>query len=316
MDHVTEATLVASTRTEFDGYRQHHQNGQSRSELAAKTFLTRYRVKNTRATYAIALKQWFGWCREHGLDPLDATRPHVEMFARELEATGRCTATVAGKINVLGVFYKFAVIDEYIVKDPTLHVTRPQVERVSKSSVFTARELTDMLEAAEKGSTQDYALISVLAYHGLRISEVTGIDVEDVIDSRGQLAVTITRKGGKQQLITLASEVAWIVKRLVAERGDTGPIFVTKTGRRLDAKSAGLVVKRVAKAAGITKRAHPHAFRKTMATLSRNAGIPDREIIAAAGWSTPAMLQYYDGGKDTLQLNAARQYAVFLDRVA
>lgn len=288
----------------------------ARAESAARAFLVRYRVDNTRRTYGLALRQWFGWCVEHDLDPLEATRAHIELFARELERTGRCKGTVAGKLNVLGVFYKLCVIDELIVRDPTLSVRRPNVEHKSRSTLFSRGEVVDMLAKAEASSPQDHALIAVLAHHGLRIGETLAMDVEDIVEQRGQMAAQIIRKGGDSQLIVFVPEVAFILRKHLANRPDNGPIFRTRTGRRMDRKSAGNVIKRIAKAAGVTKRAHPHAFRKTMATISRNAGVPDREIIAAAGWKSPAMLGYYDGGKETLQSNAAMQLAAFLDRAA
>ena len=45
-------------------------------------FLARYRVPQTRASYGLSLRQWFRWCGENGIDPLEATRAQIEMFAR------------------------------------------------------------------------------------------------------------------------------------------------------------------------------------------------------------------------------------------
>lgn len=317
MQHVTEATLVASTSTEFEGYCQQKRDPFDRAEMAAKAFLARYRVKATRNTYGIAVRQWFEWCRENNVDPLEPGRAPLEFFARELETTGRKPETVAHKLNVIGMFFKVCLMDEIITRDPMIHVKRPTVERVSRSTLFSRGEVVDMIAAAEAAGPQDHALIAILAHHGMRIGETLAIDIEHLVESRGQMAVSITRKGGKHQLITFAPEVAWIVKRLLEKRGETGALFLTRTGRRMDRKAAGLVVKRIAKAAGVTKRAHPHAFRKSMATISRNNGIPDREIIAACGWASGGiMLEYYDGGKESLQTNAGLQLAAVYDRAS
>lgn len=303
MEHCTDAVLVTATRPDH-------------AHEAIQAFLLRYRNENTRTSYGIALTQWLEYCREFGIDPLGARRPHVEGFARQLEAAGRSNGTVTHKLNVLGVFFKHAVYDGYADQDPTIMVTRPHVERRSKSAVFTRGEIASMLEAAEASSPQDHALIAVLAHTGMRISEVLQIDVENLLEVRGQLAVEVRRKGGKEQIITFAPVTGWIVRELLKIRGEHGPLFQTLNGTRLCRNGASRVVKRIAKAANVKTRAHPHAFRKTMATLSRNAGIPDREIIAAAGWASPAMLGYYDAGKDTLQANATTALTVFIDRAA
>lgn len=288
----------------------------ARAEQAAKAFLIRFRMESTRDTYAIALRQFFAWCDQWGVDPLEAKRPVIDGWARDLEAQGRKPSTVAGKLNVLSSFFGVLVADEVVVRNPMLHVTRPNVERKSTSSCFTRSEINNILEAAEKGSPQDHALIALLAHTGLRIGAVLGINVEDIVNVKGQLAAEVYIKGGRSQLVAFAPNVGWVLTRLLEDRGESGPLFQSLTGARLCRNGASRVVKRIAKAAGVKRRAHPHAFRKTVATLSRNAGIPDREIIAALGWLSPSMLGYYDGGKETLQQNHALALSVFIDRAA
>jgi integrase len=90
---------------------------------------------------------WFGWCAENGVDPLDATRSQIEIFARELEATGRKLATVASKLNALAGFYRYAVIDGVLDRDPMLNVRRPRVERVSSTQGLTRTEFADASRA-------------------------------------------------------------------------------------------------------------------------------------------------------------------------
>jgi hypothetical protein len=72
-------------------------HGRSRAETHAVAFLARYRVPQTRASYALSLRRWFGWCATLQIDPLEATRAQIEIFATELEATGRSLATVASQ---------------------------------------------------------------------------------------------------------------------------------------------------------------------------------------------------------------------------
>lgn len=86
-----------------------HMGRRSRSEQHALGFLARYRVEQTSASYELSLRQWFGWCDDHSINPLDATRAHIEVFARELEATGRKLSTVASKLNALAGYYRYAV---------------------------------------------------------------------------------------------------------------------------------------------------------------------------------------------------------------
>lgn len=126
-------------------------------------FLARYTFESTRSTYAIAVDQWYQWCADQGLDPMDAKRGHLELFARALEAHGRKASTVAGKLHILSGLYQFAVADEMIDRNPMTHVRRPTVERGSTSNALTRTELHDVIAAAKAHSHQDHAVIALLA---------------------------------------------------------------------------------------------------------------------------------------------------------
>lgn len=70
-----------------------------RDRLVAAAFLASYR-EPTRSLYAMNLRQWFSWCAERGMSPLDAKRAHLEVWARELEELkGLKASTVANKLN-------------------------------------------------------------------------------------------------------------------------------------------------------------------------------------------------------------------------
>ena len=85
--------------------------------LAYAGFLARY-AGTTLDSYRIHLDLWLRWCTQVGLDPLQARRPHVEIWLRSLEDRHLASATRAGKFGVVHLFYKYAVIDEITDRDP------------------------------------------------------------------------------------------------------------------------------------------------------------------------------------------------------
>src|SRR5262252_11075744 len=113
-------------------------------------------------------------------------------------------------------------------------------------------ELGALLVAAGLGQPAEHALVSLLALNGLRVSEVTGANVENLGIERGHRTLVITRKGGKVVTIPLAPRTARAIDLAVGERVD-GPIFLASDGQRLDRHGAARVVRRVASRAGITK---------------------------------------------------------------
>jgi len=102
-------------------------------------------------------------------------------------------------------------------------------------------ELGGLLVAAGLGSPAEHALISLLALNGLRVSEATGADIEQLGLDRGHRTLTITRKGGKVVTIPLAPRTARAIDLAIGER-TSGPVFLAADGRRLDRHGAGRIV--------------------------------------------------------------------------
>lgn len=99
---------------------------------AAVAFIASHSSAVTRRTYTTQLRLWMTWCAEHHLDPLDDIhRPHVELYARELELRGLAAATVALKLVVLNGFYRYCVEEHLLDHSPAVHVRRPKVSQES-----------------------------------------------------------------------------------------------------------------------------------------------------------------------------------------
>ena len=130
-----------------------------RSEDLAAAFLLAYQG-HTRTAYANDLREWFSWCADHDLDPLDATRGHVDAFARTLgEVDHRSPATVARRLSTLSSFYRYAEGEDAITRNPVTHVRRPKVGTDTVSTGLDADELTALIHAAQADSLRSHALV-------------------------------------------------------------------------------------------------------------------------------------------------------------
>jgi integrase/recombinase XerD len=302
--HIADAQLVTAIPP----------RGRTRAETHALGFLSRYRVEHTRRGYEIALRQWFAFCQENGIDdPLLATRVDIELFARELELTGRRLATVGGKLNVLAGFYRHAVLDGLIDDDPMVNVVRPPVQRTSTTNGLTRPEFADVLREAENHPPRDHAVICLLGLNGMRVSEVCGIDIDDIGRHQGHRTVRILRKGGKYQTIPMAPRTTWQVELAMGER-TTGPLLLDHTGtKRIDRRAAARIVDRVVAGAGIRKRITPHSLRHTYVTLSLDAGATDRDVAASVGHADTRLVAYYDRGRESIARNTTYAVAAFVE---
>jgi len=248
--------------------------------LALAGFLAGYRGL-TREAYALDLRQFTTWRRARSLPLFTVRRGDIESFARELEARGRTRATVTRRLCTIAGFYRYAVGKELLEHSPAAHVRRPRVDYESHAVALDRNEPGALLVAAGLGPPREHALISLPALNGLRVSEATGADIEQLGLERGHRTMTITRKGGKVVTIPLAPRTARAIDLAVGERTE-GPVFLAADGRRLDRHGAGRIVRKTARRAGIGNAVTPHTLRRAFITAALDAGVPLRDVQEAA----------------------------------
>jgi hypothetical protein len=167
-------------------------------------FLVGYPPHSSRAYFG-DLKAWYVWCASAGVHPLQARRHHVDVWVRHLSetaqpATGRpaSPASIARRLSCLSKFYDYGIRDAQLLEhSPVANVRRPKVSDDSSTVGLTADELNRLLTAAEADGPRSTALISLLVYNGLRISEALACDIEHFTHQRGHRVLRIVRKGGK-----------------------------------------------------------------------------------------------------------------------
>jgi integrase/recombinase XerD len=151
----------------------------------------------------------------------------------------------------------------------------------------------------------------VLALNGLRVSEAIGADIEDLGVERGHRTLTIVRKGGEVVTVPLAPRTARAIDIAVGERC-TEPRFATTNGERIDRHTAGRIVRRVARQAGIAKRVGPHTLRHAFITAALEAGVPLRDVQEAASHADPRTTCAMTGARVSLDRHATYIVATFL----
>lgn len=276
---------------------------------------------HTRTAYARDLSDWLAFCARNGIEPLGAHRSHVDAYARELaEVQGRARSTVARRLSALTGFYSYALDEGLIGRSPLTGVRRPQVADDSQTTGLDRDQLRAVLAAArERGATgagqssRDLALVTLLAHNGLRIGEALAADVEDLGTERGHRMLRITRKGSRRATVVLAPVTARALDDYLAGR-ESGPLFVTAGGRRLDEPAAFRMVRRLARAAGLecADRLSPHSLRHAFVTLALDAGVSLRDVQDAAGHADPRTTRRYDRARHNLDRAATYAVAAYL----
>lgn len=208
---------------------------------AAVAFIASYSSEATRRTYTTQLRLWMTWCSSHHLDPLaDIRRPHIELYARELEARGLAAATIALKLVVLTGFYRYCVEEQLLEHSPAAHVRRPKVSQTSTRLGLDRNELGAFLVQAGLSGGNDHVLARLLGLNALRVSEACGADLGDLAVANGHRTLRIIGKGAQLALIPLAPRTARAIDAAVGERTN-GPLLTRPGGRRLDRHADGLI---------------------------------------------------------------------------
>jgi integrase/recombinase XerD len=128
---------------------------------------------------------------------------------------------------------------------------------------------------------------------------------------RGHRTLRLRRKGGKRQTVALAPRTADALDTMLADRSH-GPLFITRSGRRMDRHAALKVVRRLGCSASTENAVSPHGVRHGFVTLALDAGVPLRDVQDAAGHADPRTTRRYDRGRYSLDRAATFAVAAFV----
>jgi integrase/recombinase XerD len=280
---------------------------------AVRTYLDHLGVErglaaNTLTSYRRDLRRYLGYLDSQGIADLDAvTEQTVLGFLMALrEGDGEhppLSATSAGRtvVAVRG-FHKFAVKDGLATLDPSAGVRPPPpAKRLPKA--ISVGEVLAILEAAGAPGTvlalRDRALLEMLYGAGARISEVVGLDIDDIDLAGG--TVLLRGKGSKERIVPFGSYAAEAVSayltrarpELVATGAGTPAVFLNARGGRLSRQSAWTVIVRSAERAGVTAEVSPHTFRHSAATHLLEGGADIRVVQELLGHASVTTTEIY-----------------------
>src|SRR5580765_1756393 len=122
--------------------------------LAVAAYLARF-TGSSRAHTDSDLRCYLTWCAERGLDPLAATRPHLELYIRWMQEIRQFKpSTVSRRFSVAAGFYKTCVLGCVLEHSPAEHVRRPAVPAESPTLGFTHLQFEAMLTAARDSANR------------------------------------------------------------------------------------------------------------------------------------------------------------------
>ena len=216
------------------------------------------------------------------------------------DATPYRATSVARTLSAVRSFHRFLVRDGVTDRDPAAQVAQPRLPR-SLPRPLPVEDVRRLLEAPDGGSTtgvRDRAILELLYGSGLRISELTGMDVDDLDLEEGSLRVL--GKGGKEREVPLGSfgreAVGAYLTRgrpALATAASRGALFLNARGGRLSRQSCARLLSRYVRLAGIDRRVTLHTLRHSFATHLLEGGADVRVVQELLGHASVATTQIY-----------------------
>ncbi len=256
------------------------------------------RSPRTGTLYGQSIRFFSDWLTAQGVEPTvdNLTRDNVRAWLAEL-ADAKAPGTVLTRWRGLRRFCGWLVDEEIIDRHPMKGMAQPAVP-AAPVPVLTDADLEALVKACrgkEFSDRRDEAMIRLLLDCGLRVSELVGINLDD-LDLDGETAI-VTGKGNKKRAVYFSARTGQALDRYLRGRrkhryahlpnlllGERGATTVDGVREALKVRGAK---------AGITDRLHPHRFRHTFAHDFLLAGGQERDLKRLAGWTSDAMLERY-----------------------
>jgi len=253
---------------------------------------------HTLKAYRTDLELFMGFVRAEQAGEADVeavthltVRRYLATLHRELRKT-----TSGRKLAAIRSFFKYLAREGKVRKNPAELVSTPKKEKKvpfhldidEVTTLVTAPGGTDLL------SLRDRAILETLYSSGLRVSELTGLDVGGVDLEQGM--VRVLGKGGKERIVPLGSHAASALSDYLAARNQPpldAPLMLNARGGRLTSRSVGRIVDRHILKLAAMKKVSPHTLRHTFATHLLEGGADLRAIQELLGHASLSTTQKY-----------------------
>jgi len=280
--------------------------------------LNRNASAHTSAAYESDVTQFLGFAAQFRGIPMDALEPlHLDLgairaFMADLYRQGHARTSVARKLSALRAFGRYLRREGWIENDPAALAVGPKREQKIPAhlSIDEMSRLLEMPDVSTALGRRDRAILELFYASGLRLSELVGLDLEEV-NLRARM-VRVMGKGAKERLVpfnntTEDSIRAWLADRAslrsASQRAKPGvdrpkprtqePLFVNFRGARLTGRSVQRLVARYVAACSTRFGISPHALRHSFATHLLQRGADLRAIQELLGHVQLSTTQRY-----------------------
>ncbi len=220
----------------------------------------------------------------------------LRKFLAILRSENYSTTTIARKVAALRSFFKYLNLQGIIGQNP-FEILRTPKQAKKLPHFLSMNDVDTLIKTPDETFTfglRDRAILETLYSTGIRVSELTGLD-EDDVDFYGGL-MKVQGKGKKERLVPLGSFAIKALKEYIDSKGlinKNRPLFLNKYGGRLSSRSVARLLDKYLKLTGINLLTSPHTFRHSFATHMLDKGADLRSVQELLGHANLSTTQIY-----------------------
>ena len=239
--------------------------------------------------------------RSEDKDPAKVTRTDLKNFLIWVNELGMIPHTQARVLSGLKAFFKFLVLENKMEVDPSALLESPKMTRKLPDTlnILEINSIIDAIDLSKPEGMRNKAILETLYGSGLRVSELTGLRISNLyLDIE---FIKILGKGNKERLVPIGSEAIKFLKIFLKEirvhirvkPGKEDYVFLNRWGSPISRVMVFLIIKDLAKTAGIKKSISPHTFRHSFATHLIEGGADLRAVQEMMGHESITTTEIY-----------------------
>ncbi len=251
--------------------------------------------QHTVTNYKIDLEDFFRFLGDVELEKIDYLVLRKYLAALKEKRLG--ARSVARHLSALRTFFRFLTKDGYLKSNPILSLSSPKQEK-HLPSFLTEEETGKLIESAfakddkDESGLRDRAILETFYSTGMRISELVGLNYEDLDFISG--IVKVLGKGRKERVVPIGERAISAIRAYTEKKKkESDAVFLNKNGRRISARGVRNIVGKYIRIAGIKQGVSAHTFRHSFATHLLNRGADLRSVQELLGHANLSTTQIY-----------------------
>ena len=264
------------------------------------TFLESEKNASTHTTknYGIDLREFSLFLDKKTMEQVDYV--DIRSFLAALKDKSYSKSSISRKLACIRSFFKFLTREEIVKSNPSAGIATPKREK-KLPDFLEPQEVVRLIEAPAAGTWEglrDRAILETLYSSGLRVSELVGLNHDD-LDLFSAL-VRVRGKGKKERIVPLGQVALKAVQEYIQhqppklrDNGLKKPLYLNRSGGRLTDRSVRRMILKYCRIAGLKKEVSPHMLRHSFATHMLDRGADLRSVQELLGHENLSTTQIY-----------------------